>query len=118
MITAASEDSVNKRALSRRTGSGLTAAGMLVALLAITPTASATSDARTTRAEPTYRCQEVRYSPASTGLTALDCQPRPPEVTFEPFIVQDSVQKFECKEGGRFGDLENDIRGYDCRPRR
>jgi hypothetical protein len=89
------------------------AAGTLVALLAITPTASATPDARTTRAEPTYICQDyIRYDPATTGLTAEGCQPRPPEGINEPFIVQDSVQKFECEQGGRLG--ENDIKGYNC----
>jgi hypothetical protein len=115
MITAASEDSVNKRDLSRRTGSGLTAAGMLVALLAITPTASATPDARTTRAEPTYICQDIQEDPASASLRALDCQPQPPEMIGGPFIVQDSVRKFECQEGGLTG--ENDIKGYDCESR-
>ncbi|MFG2260236.1 hypothetical protein [Streptomyces mirabilis] len=112
MITATSEDSVNKRDLTRRTGSGLTAAGMLVALLAITPTASATPDARTTRAQPTYLCQDIRYDYVTTNLQALDCQPQPPEMIGEPFIVQDSAQKFECQEGGRSG--ENDIKAYSC----
>ncbi|WP_329374648.1 hypothetical protein [Streptomyces sp. NBC_01483] len=105
---------MNKRDLTRRTGSGLMAAGMLVALLAVTPTASATPDARTTRAEPTYRCQDfIRYDAATTNLTAEGCQPRPPEGGYGRFIVQDSVLKYECEYGGRGGD-ENEIVGYDC----
>ena len=104
---------MNKRDLTRRTGSGLMAAGMLVALLAVTPTASATPDARTTRAEPTYICQEIRYDAATTNLTALGCQPRPPEGRIDRFIVQDSDQKFECEVGSRLED-SNDIEAYDC----
>ena len=106
---------MNKRDLTRGTSSGLMAAGMLVALLAVTPTASATPDARTTRAEPTYICQQIYDDPATAGLTAVGCQPQPPEVINEPFIVQDSAQKFECEEGVRLGDSESDqIKGYNC----
>ncbi|MFF8029263.1 hypothetical protein ACFZDJ_51195 [Streptomyces sp. NPDC007896] len=104
---------MNKRDLTRRTASGLMAAGMLVALLAVTPTASATPDARTTRAEPTYICQQIDYDANTTHLTALGCQPRPPEGRIDRFIVQDSDQKFECEVGSRLGD-SNDIEAYNC----
>ncbi|MFF7888431.1 hypothetical protein ACH40F_46695 [Streptomyces sp. NPDC020794] len=99
--------------MTRRTASGLMAAGMLVALLAVTPTASATPDARTTRAEPTYICQQIDYDAATTNLTALGCQPRPPEGRIDRFIVQDSDQKFECEVGSRLED-SNDIEAYNC----